>query len=67
MIELDGEKYYTPKETAEKLGVSVGRIAQLRKNKELNYVRVSERKFLYSKEAIRNYLLFSKYQLSSEN
>ena len=62
MIELDNEKYYTPKETAIKLGVSVGRIAQLRKNKELEYVRVSQRKFLYSSEAIRNYILFSNFE-----
>lgn len=61
MIELDGEKFYTPKETAEKLGVSIGRIAQLRHNKELEYVRVSERKFLYSEQAIRKYILFSKF------
>lgn len=65
MIELDGEKYFTPRETAEKLGVSVGRIAQLRKNKELEYVRVSERKFLYSNEAIKKYVLFSKFEEDS--
>lgn len=65
MIELDGEKYFTPRETAEKLGVSVGRIAQLRKNKELEYVRVSERKFLYSNEAIKKYVLFSKFETDS--
>ena len=61
MIELDGEKYYTPKEAAEKLGVSVGRIAQLRKEELLKAVRVSERKFLFSEQAIRNYILFSKF------
>lgn len=66
MIELNNEKYFTPKETAEKLGVSVGRIAQLRKNKELEYIRVSERKFLYSNEAIVKYVLCSKYSEDEE-
>ena len=61
MIEIDGEKYYTPNETSVKLGVSVGRIAQLRKEDLLKAVRVSERKFLFSEQAIRNYILFSKF------
>ena len=62
MIDLNGEKFYTPKETAKKLGVSVGRIAQLRKNKELDYVRVSQRKYLYSEHAIRKYVLVGGFQ-----
>ena len=61
MIELDGEKYYSPKEAAEKLGISVGRIAQLRKVEALKAVRVSERKFLFSEKAIRDYVLFSSF------
>ena len=61
MIEIDGEKYYTPKEAAEKLGVTVGRIAQLRKSEAIKAVRVSERKFLFSEKAIRDYVLFSAF------
>lgn len=61
MIELDGEKYYTPKEVSEKLGVTVGRIAQLRQNGELEFIRVSERKFFFKEQAIRNYILFNKF------
>ncbi len=61
MIELDGDKYYTPKEAAGKLGLSIGRIAQLRKSGAIKAVRVSERKFLYSEKAIRDYVLFSSF------
>ena len=61
MIEIDGEKYFTPKETAAKLGVTIGRIAQLRKDELLKAVKVSERKFLFSEQAIRNYVLFSSF------
>ena len=61
MIEIDGEKYFTPKETADKLGVTIGRIAQLRKDELLKAVKVSERKFLFSEQAIRNYVLFSSF------
>lgn len=61
MIELDGEKYYAPREAAEKLGVSIGRIAQLRKAGAIKAVRVSERKFLFPEKAIRDYILFSSF------
>lgn len=61
MIELDGEKYFSPKEAAAKLGISIGRIAQLRKLNALKAIRVSERKFLFSEKAIRDYVLFSSF------
>jgi|SaaInlStandDraft_4_1057021.scaffolds.fasta_scaffold18431_2 hypothetical protein len=61
MIEIDNEKYYSPKETAKKLDLTVGRIAQLRKEGMIKYVKVSERKYLYSEQAIKDYVLFSKF------
>jgi len=59
MIELDNKQYFSAKETAEKLGVTIGRIAQLRKSGQLKAIKVSERKFLFSEQAIKDYILFS--------
>lgn len=61
MIEIDGMKYFTPSETAQKLGVTIGRIAQLRKAEAIKAIRVSERKFLFSEQAIRDYVLFNTF------
>lgn len=59
MIELAGVKYYSAQEVADKLGLTLGRIAQLRKAGKLQYIMVSERKFLYTEQALKNYILFS--------
>ncbi len=59
MIEIDGKKYLSAKETATKLDLTVGRVAQLRKSGQLKAIKVSERKFLFSEQAIKDYVLFS--------
>ncbi len=59
---MDGEKYFTPNEVATKLGVTIGRIAQLRKIEAIKAVQVSERKFLFTEKAVREYLLFSNFK-----
>jgi excisionase family DNA binding protein len=61
MIELDNKKYFTVKEVAEKLNVTIGRIAQLRRSGKLKSIKVSERKYLISEEAIKQYILFAAY------
>lgn len=61
MIEIDNEKFYSAKEAAEKLNISIGRLAQLRKEGKIKYNQVSERKFLYSETNIRNYVLFKHF------
>jgi len=61
MIELAGVKYYTAQEVAEKLNLSLGRIAQLRKAGKLKFIQISERKFLYTEQALKDYILFSAF------
>lgn len=61
MIELEGKKYFTAKETAEKLNITLGRLAQLRREKAIKCIKVSERKFLFSEQSIKDYVLFSAF------
>jgi len=61
MIELGGVKYYSVQEVAEKLGLSVGRIAQLRRAGKLKFIKISDRKFLYTEQALKDYILFSAF------
>lgn len=59
MINLGGVKYYSAKEVAEKMGLSLGRIAQLRKAGKLKFIKISDRKFMYTEQALKDYILFS--------
>ena len=48
MIEIKGEKYYSPKEVAIQFGVTIGTVARWRQERKLVGNQVSPHKFLFS-------------------
>lgn len=56
MVEIDGEKFFSTQEVAEKLGITPSRISQLRKSGLLNSHKITAKKFLYSEQHILEYI-----------
>ena len=48
MIEIKGEKYYTPREVSIKFNVAIGTIARWRQEGKLNGHKISSHKFIFS-------------------
>jgi len=56
MVEIDGEKFFSTQEVAEKLGITSSRVSQLRKSGLMNYHQITAKKFLYSEKHVLDYI-----------
>lgn len=56
MIKIKNEIYYTAKEAAQKLNLSMSRIAQLRNSLHLKFLKICKRKFLYSETNLDDFI-----------
>ena len=56
MIEVRNEKYYSPKEVAEKFSVTIGTVAKWRQRGWLSASKISKRRFLYSEKDLESFL-----------
>lgn len=56
MVEIDGEKFFSTQEVAEKLGITSSRVSQLRKSGLMGYHQITAKKFLYSEKHILDYI-----------
>lgn len=56
MIEIGNKKFYTTKEVAEKLGIGVNRVSQLRNENKIKAEKLGPKKFIFSEQNIIDYL-----------
>lgn len=56
MIEIKNEKYFTPKEVADKFSVSMDTIAKWRQSGKLKASKINDRRFLFSETSLENFL-----------
>jgi len=56
MIEWKGKQYYIPKDLSDRLGVSQNTINRWRTTGKLQFIKISERKYLFTNEHIEKLL-----------
>jgi hypothetical protein len=56
MIEINGEKYYTAKELAEKFGVTIDTISDWKNTNKLKAYEMSERKYICSETEVERFI-----------